>query len=100
VLVGRAPLSIRPEDSPWNDCAPGKPANQRKLMADLSQWGGLPGSALPVLPFSDGRNLAHALAAADRLVVYDEHYSRPRIGEMFGLQLGDFSYVNDYLWVR
>ena len=100
VYVGRAPLHARPDDFPWSRCAPIPPAKPNKPANDPSKWGGLPGSAPPVVTFSAGCELAELLSGADRLVLYSEHFGGPRVGETFGLTLGDFFYRSGRLWVR
>jgi integrase len=89
-----------PAEYPWRDAFPVAPATRLKRPSDPSRWGGKPTDANPVLPFADLKKLALAAHAADRAVFYSEALGGPRIGEIFGLTLGDLSYSEGYLWAR
>jgi integrase len=99
-LLKRARRSELPDDFPWAGVHPVPPKRPRKQPSDPSVWGGNPGDADPVLPFADGVALATFMHPADRLVLYCEHFGGPRIGETYGLTLGDLYFEGGRLWAH
>jgi integrase len=99
VVLSEGKASERSEDFPWPTCAPITPATPRRELRNPAVWGGKPGAADPLLPFTDMNRLAVAVRAAFRPAIYLEALGGPRIGENFGLWLGDFSWKDGLLWV-
>jgi integrase len=99
-VIGHARRSELPDDFPWKSIGPVPPAVPRLAAPDPARWGGMPGSKPPAFTFKEGKTLSLSLDAADRIAGYCEHYGGPRIGEVFGLRLGEFSWRDDLLWVR
>ena len=97
-IVKRAKRSELPEDFPWQTVHPVPPSTPTKRAIEPSKWNGLPGSTKPALSFANGKALAQLMAAADRVVMYLEHFGGPRIGESYGLLLGDLTWDGQRLW--
>lgn len=100
MIVGTAKASERPDDFPWGRVRAITPAKPRRSPDDPTKWGGLPGAKRPVLSFARQHVVAMAAPAAFRPAVYIEGMSGIRIGEAFGLQIGDFEWVEGLLWVK
>ena len=99
-MVGEAARSERPDDFPWRGISAISPKNPRRKLSDPSKWGGTPGSADPLLTFVSMDLLARAERAPFRAAIYIEALGGPRIGEGFGLQIGDFTWEDGFLWTN
>lgn len=104
-VVGQAGRAEQPDDFPWKGLGPVTPGVPKRPPLKPSVWGGEPGSRPPACHFFEGVALAQLVEPADRAVLYCEHLGGPRIGECFGLHLGDFEYRQGRdgrrrLWVR
>lgn len=100
MVLGRAKTSERSDDFPWPSCAPISPKDPLRKRSDPKMWGGQPGAADPLLLLSNMQVLALGVRAALRPAIYIEGLAGLRIGEDFGLQLGDFTWRSDFLWVE
>jgi integrase len=99
-VVGAAKAGERPEEFPWKGCLPIDPDKPLRPANDPKKWGGQPGSTEPLLPLSDVNRLGIGFQAAFQSAIYIEALAGTRIGEAFGLQIGDFEWIDGVLWVQ
>lgn len=100
----RLPQSLRPDDHPWRAVEPVATNAPTKRAPDRQKVGrGRPGAKPPALLFTDVAEIAPAMRACGRVVLWLMVLMALRTGEAFGLKLRDFAFHSDarlYVTVR
>lgn len=99
-VIGELPSSQRPESFPWNRLRPIKARRPRKQRWNPVEHGLAPNTPEPLITFAQQESITTQLPRADRIVPRLEGMAGLRRGEIYGLQLGDFTKRDGYWWVN
>lgn len=99
-LILAQPQEARPADFPWPNQHPVPPNEPLRRRPDPEVWNGRPGAAPPAVRMSQAVNLARQMRAAARIVIYLMIFLGLRRGESMGIQLRDFEWEEDRLWLK